>query len=113
VNRRVAVERHTGSARPASSNRHFSRVRPRGALARAAHAPPPDPGDRPQSRVLTVSTTHTARPLTSWRRARQCAKRTEPDDVSVNNSARSTSQLGTQHITEPIERIRLTGGSFA
>jgi hypothetical protein len=51
--------------------------------------------------------------LTSWRRARQCAKRTEPDDVSVNNSARSTSQLGTQHITEPIERIRLTVGSFA
>src|SRR6476661_5401528 len=32
VNRRVAVDRHTGSVRPASSHRRFSRVRPRGAL---------------------------------------------------------------------------------
>jgi hypothetical protein len=50
----------TGSARPASSHRHFSRVRPRGALARAAHAPPPDPGDKAPIARTHGSTTHTA-----------------------------------------------------
>jgi hypothetical protein len=89
VNRRVAVDRHTGSARPASSNRHFSRVRPRGALARAAHAPPRDPGDKAPIARTHGSTTHTARRLTSWCWARQCAKRTEPDDVSVQSPPKS------------------------
>jgi hypothetical protein len=39
VNRRVAVDRHTGSARPASSNRHFSRVRPRRVSACCSRSP--------------------------------------------------------------------------